>query len=219
MAFPPLPAMTFLQMMDYLRGEMVTNAISPSALMIRRYNQAGASTLRIAAGLSQVLPLSLRGPVMVGSASAAEVSGTAAAMMLWYDKVAAGRDWDHKGRLKPNNSWITDGNLSYRFDIWSNIHYGFVGRAVAFSAWTLKAGAGGAQVKDKTVPSGYWDRRFNKIGDADFMAAFDDPDDQAAIMVGADLYDSKRSALTAEALRDLVRLRSAGLATRPATKP
>ena len=219
MAFPPLPAMTFVQLTDYLRGEMVVNALSPGARLIRRFNQAGATTLRIAFELSQVLPWTMRAPVTVGPAGAAEVTGTAAAMALWYDKVAAGRDWDHKGRLRPNNTWVADGKLSYRYDIWSNIHYGFVGRAAAFSAWTLKAGAGGAQVKDKTVPPGYWDRRFNKLGDADFLAAFDDPDDQAAIMLGADLYDAKRTAITDSDLRDMVRARSGTLATQPATTP
>ncbi|MBR0654984.1 polymorphic toxin type 44 domain-containing protein [Plastoroseomonas arctica] len=219
MAFSPLPAKTFPELIDYMHGEMVMNAKSPDALMIKRYNQAGTSTLRVAFSLTQVLPLSMRAPVTAGSAAAAEVSGSAAAMVLWYNKVAAGRDWDHKGRLKPHNAWVSDGDTAYRFDIWSNIHYGFVGRAVGFSAWTLKAGAGGAQVKDKTVPPGYWDRRFNTLGDADFLAAFDDPDDQAAIMLGVDLYNAKGLAMLATDLSDDVRARKSSLATKPAGTP
>ncbi|MES2713993.1 MAG: polymorphic toxin type 44 domain-containing protein [Pseudomonadota bacterium] len=219
MAFPPLPAMTFAQLTDYLHGEMVVNALSSDARLIRRCNEAGAATLKMAFALSQALPLSLRAPVTVGPAMGAEVSGTAAAMLLWYDKVAAGRDWDHKGRLKPNNAWIDDGARSFRFDIWSNLHYGFVGRAVAFSAWTLRSGAGAAQVKDKTVPDGYWDRRFKKVGDVDVFSAFDDPDDQAAIMIGADLYDAKGPVVTVAELRAMVRARASTLATKPAKTP
>lgn len=216
MAHDPLPVMTFDQLTDYMRDEMARNAISSDAMQIKRFNQAGLSTLRVNLDLGQHLPVLLRAPVAAGSAAAAQVTGSAAAMALWASKVAGGKDWDHKGRIVKNNRWVTDGALQYQFDIWSNIHYGFVGRAVGFSAWTLKSGAGGAQIMDKTVPPGYWDRRFKTIGDADFLSAFDDPADQAAIILGMDLFDAKGIALTANDLRTMVRSRAGSLSTKAA---
>lgn len=219
MAFDPLPAMTFDQITTYMRQEMVRNAISPDARAIRRNNMMGVATLHVAAELGQYLPSVLRAPVAVGSAASGQISGSAAAMVLWYNKVAGGKDWDHKGRLVKNNRWVADGAVQYNFDVWSNIHYGFVGRAVAFSAWTLKTGAGGAQVMDRTVPPGYWSRRFNKFGDADFLSALDDPADQAAIVLGMDLFDSKGIAVTDADLRDFVRARAGSLSTKPVATP
>jgi len=219
MAFPPLPPMTFAQLVTYCRDEMRTNALSADALQIKRFNQQGSATLRVALDLGQYLPLALRAQITAGAATAAEITGSAAAMALWYDKVAGGHVWDHKGRLKTNNRWVADGALSYNFDMWSNIHYGFVGRAVGFSAWTLKSGAGAVQVTARTVPPGYWDRRFNKIGDADVLSAFDDPADQAAIILGMDLFDGKGLGFTEDELRDMIRARSGSLATKPSRTP
>lgn len=72
-----------------------------------------------------------------------------AALIEWADKVWPGGDWDHKGRIlsaydmrKRNNVFTpmpTGDKVSY--DIWSNIHFGYVGTHVGFGADTLTGGA------------------------------------------------------------------------------
>ncbi|RKF66467.1 polymorphic toxin type 44 domain-containing protein [Rahnella variigena] len=80
------------------------------------------------------------------------------AMALWYPKVKTGAIWDHKQiiRQKFLNNAVTrpleSGQLSksyyhkykrhdYYLDVWSNIHYGFVGLSVGFSESLLLNGS------------------------------------------------------------------------------
>ncbi|NBC33117.1 MAG: hypothetical protein GVY13_10625 [Alphaproteobacteria bacterium] len=139
------------------------------------------------------------------------------AMQIWKSMVNYGKPWDHKPMLKKKfGDWSHDGvtGKDYFFDIWSNIHYGYVGRSVGFSMWTLKSGAGYAQYKAGTNPSGYWQRRAKKWGDADFLAAFDDPKDQAAIDLGGKLWEDKKATFTHQDFVDRVRARVSDLSTR-----
>ncbi|MGX1772979.1 polymorphic toxin type 44 domain-containing protein [Nocardia brasiliensis] len=73
-----------------------------------------------------------------------------AALALWFAKVAPGREWDHKPQLKQllglkksNDFYFkqpgTDRKVYY--DIYSNMHYGYVGRAAGFDAVNLIKGA------------------------------------------------------------------------------
>lgn len=124
----------------------------------------------------------------------AEALGFYDALVQWKAWVGNRKPWDHKPIVKKSfGEWSGDIPTvwEYNFDIWSNLHYGYVGRCVGFSAWTLKAGAGYAQVSAGTSPDGYISRRFGTLGDGDFLAAFDDPKDQAAIQVGIALWDAK----------------------------
>lgn len=134
---------------------------------------------------------------------------TAQAYKRWYDLVKTGGAWDHKRPiLERYGKWGYDAeqDRSYSYETWSNIHYGYVGRASGFDAWTLRAGAGAAQLMDGHSPPGYWDRRFETIGDADVFAAFDESEDQAAIDVGIRLWEEFGDDVTEEdlmrALRD-----------------
>lgn len=128
----------------------------------------------------------------------------------WYDLVKTGRSWDHKKPIMTRfGKWAYDADQdrSYSYETWSNIHYGYVGRAVGIDAWTLRAGAGAAQYMDGNSPSGYWDRRLDNIGDADVLAAFDEAEDQAAIDIGIRLWEEFGTELTEQdlmrALRDV----------------
>ncbi|MDZ8055268.1 MAG: polymorphic toxin type 44 domain-containing protein [Aulosira sp. ZfuCHP01] len=77
------------------------------------------------------------------------------AYILWANKVAGGRDWDHKWKeeVRPDKhgQWTSDIDeygiqRSYKFEMWSNIHYGYVGKFAGFSDWELIGGAGAAQI-------------------------------------------------------------------------
>jgi hypothetical protein len=143
----------------------------------------------------------------------------AEAMRIWYHKVKTGGPWDHKSHIKTTyGEWTEDAprRKLYNYDVWSNVHYGYVGLACGFSEWILKAGAGVAQVKAGTVPDGYWERRFERIGDADAFSAFDDPKDQAAIQVGFDLWKAQRLSVTTSHILDAVRAVAGSLQTKAA---
>lgn len=71
--------------------------------------------------------------------------GTADA--LWLNKVYDGQEWDHKPKLESllnlpgtNYGYLVWGNSDREFyyDIWSNIHYGYVGKAAGYSDWELQ---------------------------------------------------------------------------------
>ncbi|WP_058970225.1 polymorphic toxin type 44 domain-containing protein [Pseudomonas syringae] len=72
-------------------------------------------------------------------------SNTAAAMVIWAEKVGQNREWDHKPKIleKFNNDVRhKQGRYAYYYDIWSNIHYGYIGMAAGFSEILILEGAG-----------------------------------------------------------------------------
>jgi RHS repeat-associated protein len=149
-----------------LYNEMRPNVQSPVALKIEQLH-AESTGLRN-------LGLVKRSPSLLADAAAMKLE----ALQLWKSMVQSGAPWDHKRViLRDHGRWTSDGCFSYRFDIWSNIHYGYVGRMVGFSHIELLAGAGVAQVMDGTSERGYW------------RSWFDDPQDQASILIGMKLYD------------------------------
>ena len=84
--------------------------------------------------------------------------------------------------------------------------------------WVLLAGAGFAQSRAGTVPDGYWQRRLSEIGDADFLAAFDDPRDQEAIKIGFYLWENCGTNVTNSDIGDAVRGATNLLITKPCDK-
>jgi uncharacterized Zn-binding protein involved in type VI secretion len=129
----------------------------------------------------------------------------------WYDMVRTGGPWDHKTAItKKFGKWAYDahGNQSYNFETWSNIHYGFVGRAADIQDWDLLAGAGVAQYMDGHTPPGYLDRRMEKLFDADVFAALDESEDQEAIRIGMDLWEKHGRDVTVQDIIDAVRASS-----------
>lgn len=98
-------------------------------------------------------------------------------------------NWDHKPYILNNyapNGFTTIGSRTYRFDIWSNIHYGYVGRAAGFPGGELTGGAGVEQIGSNFAsgnPSAL------SLGADNLFAAYDDPSDNAAIQIGVNLWD------------------------------
>jgi hypothetical protein len=99
----------------------------------------------------------------------------AAALALWAEKVAPNRAWDHKPLLADRYGLETKGELMLQqpgknravsYDIWSNIHYGYVGRAAGLSRFELENGA--------QVP---------------VLAGNTDEGDKITVRLGEDLYD------------------------------
>jgi LysM repeat protein len=78
-----------------------------------------------------------------------------AAKAGWATMVATGRPWDHKPRISPIwGAYTRLGNSDdvYFYDIYSNIHYGYVGRAAGFTLQELWDGADAQQKVDHGTP-------------------------------------------------------------------
>lgn len=126
------------------------------------------------------------------------------ALRMWADMVGYGKPWDHKKFLRDNyGEWHQDPehNAQWYFDIWSNIHYGYVGRACGFGVDTLLQGAGLAQLMGSSVPGGFmgWLERASTHG---IVPALDDSSDQYACTIGTVLWGQNFDGAT---LRHLMR--------------
>lgn len=132
----------------------------------------------------------------------------AAAYTIWAERVGPGRPWDHKPILRArltkrgifNVGWQRYGNEDYFYDIWSNIHYGYVGVACGFDVDELLGGAGLAQAGSDIVSHmAKW--KFPEVQhhpeNGVWANRFDDVQDHISIKLGADLYkQAKPEALT-----------------------
>ncbi|MFC9624800.1 polymorphic toxin type 44 domain-containing protein [Streptomyces sp. NPDC056930] len=108
------------------------------------------------------------------------------ALGLWGTSVASGSVWDHKPNLR-NKFGLSGENaddLHFKipgegselfYDVWSNIHYGSIGRAAGFTGGALHAGA-----------------------EADFGGAVGrtDPGDILTVQAGVDMYDKYGADMT-----------------------
>ncbi|EGH98365.1 hypothetical protein AO386_07325 [Pseudomonas syringae ICMP 11292] len=55
-------------------------------------------------------------------------------MAIWTERVGQYKDWDRKPKIHKKFGWYyhKQGEYGYFYDIWSNIYYGYVGRAGGF---------------------------------------------------------------------------------------
>lgn len=145
------------------------------------------------------------------------------ALEKWGAMVASGRKWDHKGPIRriylATEHFDPVSEKSYPFDIWSNIHYGYVGSKVGFSADVLLTGAGAAQtktivnqaLKGKLGPLEDAFDRFSKAPFGDKIKGIDPDPDQAAIQLGIDLWKTPGDSLSLSDLVSEVRKRATAL--------
>lgn len=194
-AIAACPNQSVMDVISYIHGEMTKNATGPDATSLRKL-----------LSLYWTDALAITGPLI----------RRAQAYIIFAELVWPRSKWDHKGYILKNYRKLTcdlKKHTRYHHDIWSNIHYGYIGYSCGFSQWELLSGAGGAQVLERTVPEGYWKRRARKLGDADFLSAFDDDFDQEAIKVGIELWDAHKTSVTTQNILDIVRERSGLLHT------
>ncbi|GAA6169498.1 hypothetical protein NBRC116591_33090 [Sessilibacter corallicola] len=163
----------------FMVDEIQKNAKSREALSMRSHNYVAALT----SGPVAPVPNTLFGKASLVNA-----------MTIWARQVQPGGVWDHKPiiRLK----FPTKGNsvkhhhkykeFEYYYDIWSNIHYGYIGAYCGFSESVLLDGAGLAQMlddwwKDREVTS-----RIETNGEG--FRQFDDYTDHLSISFGIQLF-------------------------------
>lgn len=140
------------------------------------------------------------------------------ALAIWVERVGQDRPWDHKpiiwSRLK--SVWHKQGVYDYFYDIWSNIHYGYIGTAAGLSESALLDGAGGEQIVSDTVRKvvQVWDEK--KLGGKLLgphptaepwtqLRSWDDVADRIAIGLGIKFYQKfPLGGITAKIVMDAV---------------
>jgi len=174
----------------WLVEAMSRNAVSPEARTIRLLNQLALSTAIIPVPVLLPPPF----PPLVGPCPALGIPPKALAYWVWIEMVKTGAPWDFKEPIFyrwPGFEWGGE-NIRmccgwYWYEAVANIHYGYVGRAAGFTDFELKAGAGAAQYLEHR--NAEWYRERIAEGEVGWHTYYDEPEDQAGIQIGLDLYN------------------------------
>lgn len=189
------PVYTMKEVAGHILLEMLTNYNSLTSIIIDALNREAVNDAPIP-------------PTLI-----TQVVAKVESYALWGQKVGPRTrpwgvtvlgEWDHKPDITDSYrhfSYDSKTKKLYMYDIWSNIHYGFVGAAIHFTTWELTTGAKVANVLSSRGAS------LIKYGQAD------DPRDQAAIMLGIDLWSKYGANLNLDALVSAVQDNAASLST------
>lgn len=180
----------------YMAEEMNRNALSPTTQRIAEANRYDPVE---EARRWQALPWYAKTGGMPNFYAAA-AGKKAAAYGLWAERVGPKRPWDHKPILQTRlaaagtfgNGWHKFEGHNYYYDIWSNIHYGYVGRAAGFSTLELLNGAGLAQMASDMIgrlTKGKLPTYQKHSENGSWPASADDLPDHISIKLGCDLYE------------------------------
>lgn len=125
---------------NYIAGEMNRNILSPEVLKMQRLNHFDP-------GSPDSEPPLLTGTGGPSARSLNKYRDIATSWVIWASKVGPKMDWDHKPKLRKLfvGLYHKQGAYDYFYDIWSNIHYGYVGIIGGMSERELLDGAGAAQ--------------------------------------------------------------------------
>lgn len=163
---------------DFIQQEMAKNVASGAGPEIARINERMNTNLRrdrtsIALFLSEVTNL----------------RDIANSFGKFYMQVNDGAPWDYKIRINQEyGPWALDRKTGTRFsfDVWGNLHFGYIGSAVGYSKELLLAAAGIIQARDDGKDMNQVMDEFLHGGD---VKGYDQPKDQAAISSGCGLWE------------------------------
>jgi len=171
---------------DYILGvEMRGNLHSVPAKAIRTELRISNTALHL--------------PFLIGAKETA-VAAHAWAWALWIIQVRPNGPWDHKPMIQGWWGLVqTVEGTQYAHDLWSNIHYGYVGKGLGFTREELLWGAGLAQFADEAV-HGFENPGYNgRLRDGSALKTrLDNPEDPAPIEFGIYLWDKYGEDLTRE---------------------
>ncbi|MGY4661886.1 putative Zn-binding protein involved in type VI secretion [Pseudomonas chlororaphis] len=135
----------------------------------------------------------------------------AAAMAIWTERVGQNQSWDHKPKIyaKFGDYYCKQGKYDYFYDIWSNVHYGYVGRAGGLSESVLSDGAGLEQIASDSLrklqemastPKEEQKRKGPQRSEGvNGLRAWDDAPDRISISIGIKLFSQHpNGGITAE---------------------
>lgn len=188
---------------QYIVAEMNSNARSGDVKKMAEMNKFSAEAcvtdFRALPLWKQLLGLGIQPDQCVDM----QFSYRIAALITWGIKVKQNGNWDHKPKIAARfhlrshgglQHWHLYGNTLYYYDVWSNLHYGYVGRAAGFSKSVLLDGAGLEQIGSTLLRLKLPEKSPGLSG----LRAWDDPHDRAAIMLGIELYRQKPELVTVQ---------------------
>jgi Bacterial toxin 44 len=205
---------------QYMAQEMSNNPLTEAAKRIKALNSFSAEACiadyKALPIWQQILGLGITPNDCVQN----QITFHAAAMLAWAELVQPNGVWDHKPKIAPRFNprmapapqyWHAFGQTEYLYDVWSNMHYGYVGMAIGFDEAVLLDGAGLAQllsdlVKQKKLPAGY--------GGHKGLRRFDPLSDRSAIRMGVMLYKSHPRSVNSNDLLRVV-IGSTAITSRP----
>ena len=198
-----------IQVAQYIVNEIQTNVNSPVAHRMRYHltgeisNQLERIFNKADASITQISKQT--GHPIAGANHRSRSKITAAE--LWIGKVNTNKPWDHKNKIRekfkhvavyrplppPKSTWSETWYHKYRghdyfLDIWSNIHYGYVGRSVGFTKDQLMMGSGIQQVTKDTKDTIIKLLKFH-FRDA-FKGSGDTIDDETGMLIGIELFEA-----------------------------
>ncbi|WP_347907666.1 polymorphic toxin type 44 domain-containing protein [Pseudomonas grandcourensis] len=178
------------ELASYITSEMNRNIKHPSVLKMKELMSYDSSA---EARKFRALPwyARLAGPPNFNGIA---LMNKLEAMAIWTKQVGQNMEWDHKPKLRAmynDDVWHKQGRYDYYYDIWSNIHYGYIGIAGGLSQSVLLDGAGVEQIGSDTKR---WIEDRKKYPGphltaslVDGLRAFDDVADRVAISIGVKL--------------------------------
>lgn len=186
---------TMEKVADYIADEMNRNIHHPSVLKMKELlSYDVAKETRKQMDLPWYAQIGATSPQAIGAAN------VAAAMALWTQQVGQGCDWDHKPKIYKNfgDYYYKQGKYDYFYDIWSNVHYGYVGRAGGLSESVLSDGAGLEQIASDSLrklqemastPKEEQKRKGpQRTEGVNGLRAWDDAPDRISISIGIKLF-------------------------------
>lgn len=195
------------QLANYIAGEMNTNIHHPAVVEMQKLNSFDpeAETKKF---MDQPLYLRLgQNPEFYSLA----LGKKARAFAIWTERVGQDRPWDHKPKLSElfgAYPWHKQGAYDFYFDIWSNIHYGYVGVAGGLSDSVLLDGAGVEQIGSDLYRQARNPEKFKgprRTEGVEGMRAWDDVPDRVSIIIGMSLYrEYPNGGVTAKTIMDKV---------------
>ncbi len=209
----------------YIVNEMNTNAHSPFVKLLAKLNSFPPDDC-----IDDFNRLTPQERLLAGieppcTTATMELSYHALAMFLWAMKVKPEADWDHKDEIKArfpssvsaSNKKHLYGDRLYSHEIWSNIHYGYIGMAAGFSESVLIKGAGVAHTIGELKHSGLSKKSLDIIHEklGKDLRSLDDSKDKAAIKLGIGLYRTKPKQVTTKDVMDRVYFSPISLGTQP----
>lgn len=178
----------------YMVQQMVTNARSIHAHRMLEWNQAARRNCFEEYTHLPLWQQLLGGREVLESCQNGAMAAKMLALAEWTRLVRENGPWDHKPyirtQFKPANPQGREQNYHhhkgwlYFYDIWSNIHYGYVGRACGFSSSELLDGAGLEQIGSDIVHL----RMPRASPGVQGLRRFDDSSDRLSVTIGIRLY-------------------------------
>ena len=179
-----------IELATYIAGEMNKNIHDPAVLEMQELNSYDPLAKQRE---YRELPLYLQlGPTPNFFGIALGKKTRAAA--IWMGKVGQDQVWDHKPELLRifDDVWHKQGDYDYYYDIWSNVHYGYVGVVAGVPEAVLLDAAGVEQIGSDTVrwaldPTGQRPGPTISGDLGEGLRAFDDVPDRISVGIGMKL--------------------------------